>query len=261
MSIFSCEKKIDWKLQSSGNQFLVVESIITNENIYQSVKLSLSLTDINQKPESVSGANVVIFDGENYFTFSEDTLQKGYYFSDQKFIAAINKIYRLSVIFNGETYAAITNVVAVSDFNPVSYNKNTNDSLYYLTNLPSQFSLNENAMYQILIDWSGLSQYSDSSYNQTHQLLYYYSLENIDIPEILAPQTESIYFPKGSIITQRKYSLTYSHAQFIRSLLLETNWRGGVFDLEQGNVTTNLSNGALGFFAACSVIQKQVIVE
>ena len=60
---------------------------------------------------------------------------------------------------------------------------------------------------------------------------------------------------------QRKYSLSPQHEEFIRSLLVETQWHGGNFDIEEGNVHTNLSEGALGFFGACSVITYSSTVE
>ncbi len=261
LSLISCEKKIDWTQKPSGNKYIVVESTITNEYKNQLVKISKSVSEINQKPEMISGANVVISDGFDNYTFQEDSSQKGYYYSKQKFIAVINKTYQLSITFEGKTFTAFARMFPVSDFSIVKYAHKDSSKMYYLTEEPNQFSLNENAMYEISIDWSALSEYSDSSYTKTHALLYFYSLSSIDIPEIFSAETDKIFFPKGSIITERKYSLTPAHAQFIRSLLLETTWRGGTFDLEQGNVTTNLTNGALGFFAACSVIEKQTIVK
>ena len=36
--------------------------------------------------------------------------------------------------------------------------------------------------------------------------------------------------------------------------MIESEWRGGLFDVERGNITTNLSEGAIGYFAASTVI-------
>ena len=39
----------------------------------------------------------------------------------------------------------------------------------------------------------------------------------------------------------------------------ETNWRGGLFDVERGNIPTNMSAGAIGYFAASSVVSDSTI--
>ena len=59
----------------------------------------------------------------------------------------------------------------------------------------------------------------------------------------------------------KKYSLSPEHEKFIRSMLIETSWNGGSFDTEEDNVYTNLSKGALGFFAVSIVLSDTVIVE
>ncbi|MFH0866598.1 MAG: hypothetical protein V1904_10400, partial [Bacteroidota bacterium] len=56
-----------------------------------------------------------------------------------------------------------------------------------------------------------------------------------------------------TLITERRYSITAEHAQYIRAMLSETNWSGGLFDSAHSNVPTNMSEGAVGFFSACGV--------
>ena len=68
-------------------------------------------------------------------------------------------------------------------------------------------------------------------------------------------------FPKGSSIIRKRYSVSEPYETFLRSLLSETEWRGGVFDIERANVNTNLSEGAIGFFAASTVVTDTTIVE
>jgi len=256
----SCEKKIDKEILSSDSKFVIIESIITNENINHKVKLTYSTQKLNQNIETISNAEVKIFDGSDTISFTESNLEPGTYISNEKIIAVVNYTYYLSVKINEKTYIASSNIIPVLDFEQVSYNL-LEDSLCELTNIPPFYSPNENAMYEILIDWSHLPNYQDSSYNKSHSLLYFYKLKSIDVPQIFSPNQEKITFPIGSKITQKKYSLTDKHAEFYRSLLLETNWRGGIFDVEHGNVKTNFSNGALGFFGACTVIEKSFIVE
>jgi hypothetical protein len=75
------------------------------------------------------------------------------------------------------------------------------------------------------------------------------------------PDKEIFQFPKGTTVIRRKYSVSDAYRAFLRSMLSETEWRGGVFDVQRSNVTTNLSEGAVGFFAVCSVVADTTVVE
>ena len=77
----------------------------------------------------------------------------------------------------------------------------------------------------------------------------------------LGSEKETIFFPLGTKIIRKRYSLTDEHQVFLRSLLMETEWRGGIFDVQQGNVLTNVSKGGLGFFGACTVTTDSLIVK
>ncbi len=261
MIFFSCEKAIDWQFQMNADTTkIVVDGIITSENKHQTIKLSLPVACYNCPPRMISGASVVVSDGTKDHVFTEDSLNKGVYVSNEQFYGVPGNTYYLTVIYKGKTYSAQAEMISVTDFEKVSYVLDTTKNLYKLTNLPNVFSLNENAMYEITIDMSELPEYADSSYEQSHIVLYYYRLTSIDISEIAHPDKEKIYFPYGSKITEKKYSLTPEHAEFLRSLLLETEWRGGLYDIEQGNVETNITDG-YGYFGACAVITKYIYVQ
>ena len=261
MIFFSCEKATEWQFQMNADTTkIVVDGIITSENKFQTIKLTLPVACYNCPAEMISGASVIVSDGTNDYVFAEDSLNKGMYVSTRKFYGIPGRTYYLSIIYNGKTYSAQAEMISVTDFEKVSYVLDTAKNLYKLTNLPNVFSLNENAMYEITIDMSELPEYADSSYEKSHIELYYYTLTSIDISEIAHPDKEKIYFPYGSKITEKKYSLTPEHAEFIRSLMLETEWRGGLYDIEQGNVETNVTDG-YGYFGACAVITKYVNIQ
>jgi hypothetical protein len=139
--------------------------------------------------------------------------------------------------------------------------QSSNSNLYYIKSVAPNFDLNESDMYQIKIDRSKVSGYENVSDSISQSLLYYYTLQTLDVNEIFAPQKETVYFPAGTQIVERKFSLAPKYADFIRSLLAETEWRGGYFDVAQDNVRSNLSDGAVGFFAACSVVSDTLIVK
>jgi hypothetical protein len=85
-------------------------------------------------------------------------------------------------------------------------------------------------------------------------------LPTLDVSQIFSPEMEKVSFPAGTIINERRYSLTPEHAEFFRELLLETNWTGGLFSLSNANVITNLTEGAIGYFGVCSVTSLSLTV-
>ena len=100
-----------------------------------------------------------------------------------------------------------------------------------------------------------------SSFGNCSATEYFYTLSTIDVNKTFAPTKEIIYFPSGTTLIRRKYSLSEKHQEFLRSLLMETEWTGGSFDVQHGNVKTNLSNGALGFFAVCMVLSDSTMIN
>ena len=43
--------------------------------------------------------------------------------------------------------------------------------------------------------------------------------------------------------------------------MLETEWRGGLFDSPPANVPSNVSNGALGYFGAAGRSEYTIVIE
>ena len=116
------------------------------------------------------------------------------------------------------------------------------------------------SMTEVEYDWSAVPGYA-LTYGAARAGEVFYTLDNIDPGKEFAPDREKILFPTHTTITRRRYALTTDHQAFIRALLLETDWRGGFFDAEPGNVPTNFSHGVRGWFAACSVVSDTFTVE
>ena len=64
-------------------------------------------------------------------------------------------------------------------------------------------------------------------------------------------KTEILGFPLGTQFTEYRYYVSDGYYEFLRSVLLETDWRGvNLLQAVPANVPTNLSNGARGYFFA-----------
>jgi predicted DNA-binding antitoxin AbrB/MazE fold protein len=245
----------DWDYQSGDNGKLVVESILTTEQKIQEVRLSLSRDDINGKPPPVTGAVVTVSNGQMDVPFWESPTEPGLYQSLQPGAVIPGVIYRLNVLWEGQAYEAENQLVHVLPIPEINFDRKSADSLS-LANPPGVFSANEQAMYEFNIDWTELSG-SDSSRAQQ----VFYVFQTLDVNGIFKPDAQTVYFPKGSKIIVRKYGLNEDFAEFLRTLAMEVEWQGGLFDEASSSLPTNVSNGAFGYFAVCAVRLDSLVAQ
>jgi len=257
----ACEEKIDWDYSENNLKIMAVESIITNENKKHTVKLTLVRINPNQDALPVTDAIVRVSLAGNNYEFEHDPLNPGCYLSKHPFIDVIGTLVNLHIIHDGIEYSGSDNMIPVSPMLRASFRKLDNEDMYEIIHSSSVFNSNEQAMWEIFIDWSFLPEYQNIEPDSCKARLFFYDLKNIDVGQIFSPPKKPLKFPKGAQVSQSKYSLSNEHAEFRRSLLLETEWRGGMFDVSPGMVYTNIDNDAVGFFGASSVIRDSFYIE
>ncbi len=260
-ALSSCIEKAEWEVNSEKSNLIVAEGLITNQNIRHEIRISQTVLNLNEPPEEISGAVVGVHNGDTLLPFFEDSQNPGVYKPDSSFIGVINTIYTLVINYNNKTYTANAEMIPVVDFIPLTYKYNPEKALNEIVHISSSFSSQNPAMWKIFVDWSSVPGYTELPIEDTQALLYFYTLNTLDVNQIFAPKKEKIFFPSGAKIIEEKYSLSPAHAEYIRSMLSETEWAGGLFDTNKGNVKTNLSEGAVGFFGACSVISDTIIIQ
>lgn len=254
-TFFACEKEIEWELETDNINRLVVDCILTNENIQQCVKLSVTNQELNMNLQPVSGATVIVSDGEESVEFIESPEEHGSYYSSP-FQAVIDKHYQLFIEYNDLVSEATAEGVSVTPLEDFQIAENDEDGLFRYIYQESGSS----SMLDLNYNWEIVPEYC-ASYGSCYAMETFYTLGNIDVNKIYAPEKQIIWFPAATTIIRKKYSLTEDHQRFLRSLLMETEWRGGLFDVEHGNIPTNLSNGALGYFAVCMVVSDTILVN
>jgi len=257
----SCEKQTEWPLQAEETSRVVVEGMITNEIKTHSIHVTRTVTALNMPPQAVSGAGVIISDADSSWFLTEQIGKPGLYVTKNNFSTKPGVLYTLLVTSGGVAYSAKTRSVPVTPFEMLRYDRSPGESLYHITWIANPYNAVHPAMYEILLDWSQLPQYAGQDSASCTARLFYYSLPTLDVSEVFAPEIEHIMFPAGTKIIERKYSLTKEHVDFVRAMISETTWKGGLFDSAPANVPTNISSGALGFFAACNVITGTMTVQ
>lgn len=253
--VVSCEYSGQWEINPSERRF-VVDALITSENKPQLVTMFYSSTELNADPEPLSGAQIQLKGPSGIVQFTESNEKPGYYYSPA--ILVLTGIeYTLVVEYAGLTDSAKAIMQAVSPLEP--YQIVPGDSLFHGESL-FRYEYIESAqpsMMEITYDWS-VDQDFCQHYGACLAAESYYTLESIDIGEEFGPPRQVIWFPAGTKIIRKNYSLSDAHQQFVRSLLIETAWRGGLFDTEQGNVPSNFEHGTLGWFALCQVVSDSI---
>jgi hypothetical protein len=246
----ACEKETVWHLQKSGS-FPVVDALLTSELITQKIKVYYSSQDLNSEPEPVTNAMIKVVTDENEYLFEESGNIDGLYLSEIPFRCATGIKYELILQVNEIQDTAVAEMVAITPMQ--TYNIVTNDSLY-------RFIYHEDIAYsftEVVYDWSGSNEMC-LKYNNCEASENFYTLDNLDVNKLIPPDKQVIRFPPGTTIIRNKYSLHPRHRNFLRSLLLETEMRGGLFDVEQGNVITNFNHEIRGWFGVCMVLTDTI---
>jgi hypothetical protein len=256
----SCVKETDWPLDPAPAPVVVVDGIITDVQGVQSIQLNYSVNDLNEDPAPVSEANVIISNEDSSWQLTEKPAYSGRYVTTPTFVAVPGKSYSLLINHNSKIYSAKSEMEPGRFFDPLQFKQNEDDSLYHIDWVASAFSGDDPAMWEIILDWSQVPGYTGLDSTMYKARVLFYTLPTLDVSQIFAPPVEKITFPAGTIITENRYSLTTDHAKFIREMLMETSWQGGLFSSVPANVTTNLSSGAVGWFGACGKTSLSLVV-
>jgi hypothetical protein len=258
-AISSCVKEAVWEPEAAPPDMLVVDALLTDEIREQTIFLGRPVSGPNEVPQPVTGATVLVSNEDSSWQFREDSLNPGNYLTPAWFSTKPGKTYTLLISLNDRIFSARSSQLPSSPFTELKYSRADN-GLYYIDWVANAFSAGDASMWEILIDWSVVPGYENQPPEKTHARLLFYSLPTLDVSEIFAPRMEQTLFPVGALITERRYSLNSSHAAFIREMLLETNWTGGLFAVAPANLSTNLSSGATGYFGTCGVYELSLVV-
>lgn len=256
--MFSCNEQVEWDLHFQEEDILVVEGKISSEFKQHEVKLTSPLYEMNGTPVPVSGAHLDIFDGRQVFTLSEEAERPGIYRTDSLFAAELNRFYQLRILHEDKRIRAVTFMREVEPFqNMRVYRVQSDPPLLEAYISDSE----EPSIVRLELDWSHVNGYEGLPDSATHAVIYHYSLNSVDVNEIFKPEQEHVRFPPGTLVFREKESVNPWYAEFLRGMLSETNWRGGMFDVLPGNARTNMEGDAIGFFTAADILRDTIKVD
>ncbi len=255
---WSCTERFDWELDYQEVDVIVVDGKITNEVKAHEVKLTWPVYEPNGIPQAVSGAVVEINDGRNIHPLTEDRSRPGVYLTAPEFSGEVKNRYQLRIRYGNKRVNAQTYMREVQAFQFMRPFPVQQDPLLYEIYITDE---NGPSIVRLELDWSHVPGYDTLPPDQTHALIYHYTLESVDVNRIFAPDREHVRFPPGTIVFREKESISREYGEFLRGMLSETDWRGGVFDVQPGNARSNLSEGAIGYFTAGEVIRDTIVID
>ena len=251
----SCTEQVEWDLKFQEVNLLVVEGKITSEFKQHEVRLTRPLYEMNGTPEPVSGAVVEIYDGRVLNTLTEDPENPGIYRTDSLFAAVLNQYYQLRILHENRRITAVTNMREVTPFQKMNVHQVQSAPPLLAAYISDS---DEPAIVRLELDWSHLPRYDTLPDSETHAVIYHYTLNGVDVNKIFKPAQEQVRFPPGTLVFREKESVTVWYGEFLRGVLSETDWRGGMFDVLPGNARTNMVGQAIGFFTAADVIRDTI---
>jgi hypothetical protein len=255
----SCTKIIDIDLNDDDSKKLVVDAVFTTMPREHEVKLNVSANYFSGDiPPAATGATVSITDGVNTFVYTE--VSPGVYRTNALAQATPNTLYTLNISYNGQDFSSTNFCDSVPDLDSVMvepfYPPGASEPKYHIIRISTQEKLGYGDYYAWQVFVNG-------------------ELKNDTITEQIS--TDDGFFPDGTyfnlfeltrmddlesgdtvMIAQHAISKETYDAYF--AILLQTEFRGGIFDTPPADVPTNLSEGAVGIFSATGESRRQTIV-
>ena len=260
------EEEIELNLKSAQTR-LVVDGIITTDTMAHCVKLNLSGDYFyNKALPTVSGAVVTLSDGVETIVLTESPNAPGCYFTPVDYFGKENHLYKLEVsgvngpgiysndVFTAESYL---NPIVPVDYVSVEYMSMwklwkvllyTQDPEDY-TNF-YLFKVFRNG--KLITDkYSKMSVVEDKFFDGNYA-------DGVWIAALDAEEETENLLP-GDTISVETYMIDKAYHDFVFAAQIETTMKNPIFSGPPANVPGNISNGALGIFAACSIYRSSVI--
>jgi len=251
ISIFACTEKIDIELDDTYTR-LVVEAYITDEAKNHVVKLTKTSDYFYNKPAPVvEGAKITIADGQNILNLTET--KPGIY-KTEKIAGEIGKTYTLNIelleeINGHKNFAAMDKLMPVGIIDSIGieyidswevweirlYANEPPTSDFYMFNW-----MKNNILITDTIDEVNVS--DDKFFNGSYS-------NGVGVGWFEEEREDENLHP-GDTVTLIMSTITEEYADFVWEIQAETGYQSPLFSSPQANVSSNISNGALGYFAA-----------
>jgi len=252
--LFGCQKVINVNLVEAAPS-LVIEGLITDSVGPYMVKISKSGSFFNQPVlPPVSNATVVISDN----TGIVDTLKEklpGIYFTS-KVQGIVGRTYTLVVSSQNHSYSGSSTMPGHVDIDTLILKKGQSQGFGFGGHGQNETRVDINCIFSDPADknFYRIKVYTNDSTSVENYKLYDDQYTNGEVTDLEVRRANVGDISLVELISLDKY--TYNYYRTLRDLI-HTN---PIFGSTPANPNTNLTNGALGYFGACSISSKVIIV-
>ena len=253
----SCTKIIDIELNDEDSQRLVVDGWFTTETRAHEINLTLTTSYFhNETAPRATGATVYVTDGTNQIAFSES--DPGVYVSPIT-AGEFNTTYTLHIEYGGEVYESTAYIDSISPLDSLAcepwYNLQGEHEGYDV-NIWAQEMPGKGDHYLWRLHHNGVlvSDTLNEIYFDNDEYLpdgLYFANWNI----------EWVDGQPGDQVRLEQHRISGETYDMMMAMMLETEWKGSIFDAPPANVPSNISNGALGFFIASAEVSNTCVIQ
>lgn len=264
LAAISCTERIDIQLDSSFTR-LVVEGSITTDTLAHTVRLTSTSSYYYKQPAPmVAGAQLSISDGTNTYILKEDSA--GIYRTEPTVFGVDGRTYTLNIklagAIGGHTdYSAVSTLYPIHPldsvgllFHPEWSKKGIWEVKCYVQEPPTidfyRFMVSRNGV--LLTD-------SLNEWFVTDDKFFNGSYTNGATVAYLRQGSADEGLNKGDTVTVEVNSIGKEYANFLWEAQSELRGSNPLFSGPPSNVKGNISNGAVGFFAAYSATRSFAI--
>lgn len=264
LGLGSCTEKIDIELDDSYTR-LVVEGSVTTDAIQQTVKLSLS-TDYYypEAPPAVENAEVFVFDGTDSTRLWE--LWPGTYKTEKPFAGVPGKTYNLYIKLN-EAVGGFSEYTASSFLNPVGELDSVNLDFHPEWGQGGIWEVKCYVQEPPRKDWYRFMIYKNNKLF-TDKIENWFVIDDKFFNGSYASGATVSYLRQnnpyeklnvGDTITVEVDNISQEFLTYITQVQAEIQGNNPMFGGPPANAKGNVSNGAIGFFAAYSTTRKSTV--
>ncbi|MEL7589508.1 MAG: DUF4249 domain-containing protein [Prolixibacteraceae bacterium] len=266
--LMACTERVDIDLGMAGESKLVVFGEITNQAKAHAVYLSRSTPYFQNQPTPVvTGAAVSVSDGVKTVTLKEDPDHPGTYYTPASFAGKVGGSYQLSVRnidVNddgvSEAYEATTAMKKTLPLHGMAiYNSETRDGWDVAVYASEPGETKDYYLFRV---YKNGILYSDTITNYRVYDDKLFNGKNIDGASVqFFDREKGETLERGDVIVLEAAGITKEYYRFIDALKEETGEKYPMFSGPPANLEGNITNGALGFFAAMEVSRASITIK
>lgn len=252
LTLSACTKEIDLELDTAEPK-LVVESVLTDNLEPYRVKLTRTTPYFSEGEHYIDNALVIVTDNAgNVDTLTYTT--RGIYATLTNRQGVPGVTYNLQVTYDGNTYVASSVMPALVPLDTVSYVYNEGSTFQEEGyNCAANFQEPEG-----VVNFYRMNFYRNDTL-QTDPFKYFVVDDGFVDGNYIVSFTPYTYQTNDTCKVEL-LCIAKDYYQFLTALSTQTQATGGPFDPIPSNPPSNVSNGALGFFAAATRSTKVIVL-